>query len=64
MAKEKEETPKSVFVKAKSAFTLGGGEYAKKGEIVEVDQVLAKDLLHRDKVDLASDDEVEEYTKS
>lgn len=45
--------PKSVFLKVSSAF-LVGGTIAKTGEIVEVSEGEAKDLLQRGKATLAT----------
>lgn len=46
----------SVFLKVSSAF-LCGGSIAKKGEIVEVSNAEAKDLLARGKAVVATDDD-------
>lgn len=43
----------TVFLKVSSAFTVGG-RIAKAGEIVEVSEGAAKDLLHRGKATLAT----------
>lgn len=45
---------KNVFLKVSSAF-LVGGEIAKAGEVVEVSEAEAKDLLHRGKATLATE---------
>ncbi len=44
---------KSVFLKVSSAFMVGG-QIAKAGDIVEVSEGDAKDLLHRGKATLAT----------
>lgn len=44
----------SVFLKVSSAFLING-HIAKNGEVVEVSETEAKDLLHRGKAELATD---------
>ena len=52
---------KSVFLKVSSAF-LVGGQIAKTGEIVEVTEAEAKDLLQRGKATLATANDAPEKT--
>lgn len=52
---------KSVFLKVSSAF-LVGGQIAKTGEIVEVTEAEAKDLLQRGKATLATANDAPEQT--
>lgn len=51
--------PDSVYLKVTSAFLIGG-EIARKGEIVEVSNVEAKDLLSRGKATLATSEDAPE----
>lgn len=51
----KEEQEKLVLIEATSGFSLGGGEYAKAGDLCEVPVKLAQELIYREKAKIPYD---------